>query len=157
MVDPLAGSYVVEEFTDRLEREVLELIATIDKLGGAAAAIEQGYQEREIAHSAYEFQQAVERGEQVIVGMNRFVVDEPDAVSLQAIDLQVVKVQLARLKKVKAERSAEDVNQALESLKAAARGDENLLPPILNAVRVYATLGEISDVLREVFGEYKAK
>jgi len=156
-VDPLAGSYAVEEITDRLERETLELIANIDKLGGAVAAIETNYQEREIARSAYEFQQAVERGEQVIVGVNRFVADEPDTASLQAIDPRVVKVQLARLKKVKAERGAEEVRQALERLRNAARDNSNLLPPILDAVRIYVTLGEISDALREVFGEYKPK
>jgi len=156
-VDPLAGSHVVEELTDRLERETLKLIAAIDELGGAVAAIETNYQEREIARSAYEFQQAVERGEQVIVGVNRFVADEPDTASLQAIDPLVVKVQLARLRKVRAERSAEEVQQALERLKNAARDDDNLLPPILNAVRVYTTLGEVSDALREVFGEYDAK
>jgi len=99
----------------------------------------------------------VERGEQVIVGVNRFVADEPDTASLQAIDPLVVKVQLARLRKVRAERSAEEVQQALERLKNAARDDDNLLPPILNAVRVYTTLGEVSDALREVFGEYDAK
>ncbi|MQY64260.1 MAG: methylmalonyl-CoA mutase, partial [Calditrichaeota bacterium] len=157
VVDPLAGSHVVEELTDRLERETLELITTIDELGGAVAAIETNYQEREIARSAYEFQQAVERGDRVIVGVNRFVADEPDTASLQAIDPRVVKVQLARLRKVRAERSAEAVQQALEHLKSAAQGNDNLLPPILDAVRVYTTLGEISDTLRWVFGEYKAK
>ncbi|UCH64176.1 MAG: methylmalonyl-CoA mutase [Fidelibacterota bacterium] len=156
-VDPLAGSYFVEELTDRLERETLELIAAIDKLGGAVTAIETNYQEREIARSAYEFQQAVEQGEQIIVGVNRFVADESDTASLQAIDQRVVKIQLARLKKVKKERSTEEVQQALEHLKSAARNDDNLLPPILNAVRIYATLGEISDALREVFGEHKAQ
>ncbi len=156
VVDPLAGSCVVEELTDRLEREVLELIATIDELGGAAAAIEKNYQEREIARSAYEFQQAVERGERVIVGVNRFVSDEPDAVSLQAIDPRAVKTHLARLRKVKRERSGDEVDRTLESIKQAAQGEANLLPPILDAVRVYATLGEVSDALREVFGEYES-
>ncbi len=156
-VDPLAGSHVVEELTDRLEREALAMIAVIDEQGGAVAAIEEGYQEREIARSAYEFQNAVERGEQVIVGVNRFTIDEPDAASLQAIDTLAVKAQLRRLRRVKAERSDKDIHRALESLKSAAQINDNLLPPILHAVRVYATLGEISDTLREVFGEYKSK
>ena len=156
-VDPLAGSHVVEELTDRLEREALAMIAVIDEQGGAVAAIEEGYQEREIARSAYEFQNAVERGEQVIVGVNRFTIDEPDAASLQVIDTLAAKAQLRRLRRVKAERSDEDIHRALESLKSAAQINDNLLPPILHAVRVYATLGEISDTLREVFGAYKSK
>ncbi len=141
----------------RLEREALAMIAVIDQQGGAVAAIEEGYQEREIARSAYEFQNAMDQGEQVIVGVNRFTIDEPDAASLQAIDTLAVKVQLRRLRRVKAERSDKDIHRALESLKSAAQINDNLLPPILDAVRVYATLGEISDSLRDVFGKYKSK
>ncbi|MFB0515925.1 MAG: methylmalonyl-CoA mutase family protein, partial [Candidatus Neomarinimicrobiota bacterium] len=155
VVDPLAGSYYLEELTDRLEQEALELIAVIDGKGGAVAAVEEGYQEREIARSAYEFQQAVEQGERVIVGVNRFAVEDQEVTSLQAVDPRAVKAQLTRLRKVRKERSDEDVRRALDSLKTAAEGVDNLLPHILNAVRVYATLGEISQILREVFGEYR--
>ena len=133
------------------------MIAVIDQQSGAVAAIEEGYQEREIARSAYEFQNAVERGEQVIVGVNRLTIDEPDAASLQAIDTLAVKAQLRRLRRVKAERSDKDIHRVLESLKIAAQINDNLLPPILDAVRVYVTLGKISHALREVFGEYKSK
>ncbi|UCD38281.1 MAG: methylmalonyl-CoA mutase, partial [Fidelibacterota bacterium] len=156
-VDPLAGSYVVEKLTDRLERETLELIAVIDDLGGAVAAIEDGYQEREIARSAYEFQRAVERSEHVIVGLNRFQVDEPEMTSLLTIDAAAVKAQLARLRKVKQERSTSEVALALGHLKTAAQGNDNVIPMIQNAARAYATLGEISHVLKEVMGEYRPR
>ncbi|MFC1583185.1 methylmalonyl-CoA mutase [Candidatus Neomarinimicrobiota bacterium] len=154
VVDPLAGSYVIEELTDKLEREVLDQIASIDDLGGAVSAIEEGYQEREIARASYEFQTAVEKGERIIVGMNRFTAEEPETDSLLNVDPQTVEQQLARLQSVKEERSQAGVEQALQHVKNAAAGSSNLLPPILNAVRVYVTLGEISSVLREVFGEY---
>ncbi|UCH11335.1 MAG: methylmalonyl-CoA mutase, partial [Fidelibacterota bacterium] len=155
LVDPLAGSYVVEEFTNRLEKEVLEMIAIIDELGGAVAAIEEGYQEREIARSAYAYQQAVENRDRIIVGLNRFEAEEPQISSLLTIDEGAVKAQLARLKRAKQERKAKEVREALGHLKTAAGNTTNLMPAILESVRVYATLGEISQVLREVFGEYR--
>jgi methylmalonyl-CoA mutase N-terminal domain/subunit len=157
VVDPLAGSYVVEQLTDRLEREVLELITNIDDLGGAVAAIEEGYQEREVASASYDFQKVVEKGEQVIVGVNRFTAEEPETESLLDVNPATVEQQLIRLQSVKEERSQTDVEQALQQVKSAAADSGNLLPPILNAVRVYATLGEISSVLREVFGEYRPR
>jgi methylmalonyl-CoA mutase N-terminal domain/subunit len=156
VVDPMAGSYVVEELTDRLEQEVLEMIAIIDELGGAVAAIEETYQEREIAQSAYAYQQAVEKGKRIVVGLNRFKVEEPETSTLLTIDQAAVKAQLARLKKARQERSAAEVREALDRLKVAAGDTVNLIPSILDAVRVYATLGEISQVLREVFGEYRS-
>ena len=155
--DPLAGSYLVEELTDRLEQEVWDQLAGIDELGGAVAAIEQGYQEREIARAAYEYQKTIEQGGRVIVGMNRFTEEEPETASLLQVDPRVVEQQLARLKNVKAERSRTDVERTLGQVKSAAASNGNLLPPILDAVRVYATLGEISAVLREVFGEYRQR
>ena len=155
--DPLAGSYLVEELTDRLEQEVWDQLAGIDELGGAVAAIEQGYQEREIARAAYEYQKTIEQGDRVIVGMNRFTEEEPETASLLQVDPRVVEQQLARLKNVKAERSRTDVERTLGQVKSAAASNGNLLPPILDAVRVYATLGEISAVLREVFGEYRPR
>jgi methylmalonyl-CoA mutase N-terminal domain/subunit len=156
-VDPLAGSYVVEELTDKLEREVFDQITRIDDLGGAVAAVEEGYQGREISRAAYEFQLAVEKGERIIVGVNRFSAEEPESESLLRVDPQVVEQQMARLQRVKKERSQSSVKQALDHVKQAAMDDNNLLPPILNAVRVYATLGEISAILRDVFGEYRPR
>ena len=154
VVDPLAGSTYVEELTDRLEEETLAMIAAIDELGGAVAAIEQGYQAEEIARAAYKTQRAIESQEQIIVGVNRYEADEPAVESLMTIDPASVKAQLERLRKVKAERSAGEVRRVLDGLKTAAQGNANLLPHILDCVRVYATLGEVSDSLREVFGEY---
>ncbi|MEE9465641.1 MAG: methylmalonyl-CoA mutase family protein [Candidatus Neomarinimicrobiota bacterium] len=153
--DPLAGSYYVEELTDRLEHEAEELIARIDALGGAVAAVEAGYQAEQIAGAAYAYQQAVESGERVIVGMNRFEEDEPPVASLQDIDPAVERTQLERLARIKNERSSVDVAASLAALAIAARGNDNLLPPIINCTRAYATLGEIALSLREVFGEYR--
>ncbi|MEE9162127.1 MAG: methylmalonyl-CoA mutase family protein [Candidatus Neomarinimicrobiota bacterium] len=153
-VDPLAGSEAVEQLTDELERDALVLIAEVDGLGGAVAAIEQDFQQEQIARSAYRFQQAVEAGERVIVGVNRFTEDEGGEGTFQALDPQGVRGQLRRLEQVKAERGG-DAARALEELKAAAAGEDNLMPPILAAVRAYATLGEVSDTLRDVFGEYQ--
>lgn len=114
-----------------------------------------GFGSAEESNKRYHY--LLERGKQVIVGVNRFEAEEPDAASLQAIDPLAVKAQLRRLRRVKAERSDKDIHRVLESLKIAAQINDNLLPPILDAVRVYATVGEISDALREVFGEYKSK
>ncbi len=154
-VDPLAGSYYVEELTDRLEREAEEIIARIDTIGGAVAAVEAGYQAEQIAGAAYAFQQAVEKGERVIVGVNRFEEDEPPVASLQDINPAVERAQLERLARIKSERSSTDVTTSLAALETAARGDDNLLPPIIDCTRAYATLGEISQTLRQVFGEYR--
>jgi len=153
--DPLAGSYYVEELTNRLEREAEEIIARIDALGGAVAAVEAGYQAEQIAGAAYAYQQAIESGEQVIVGMNRFEEDEPPVASLQNIDPAVERAQLERLARIKSERNSTEVAASLAALDTAARGDDNLLPPIINCTRANATLGEISLTLREVFGEYQ--
>jgi methylmalonyl-CoA mutase N-terminal domain/subunit len=155
VIDPLGGSYFIEALTDELERRAWELIERIEAMGGAVAAIERGFYQEEIARSAYAYQQAVERGEKIIVGVNAFQVEEEESVPIFRVDEAVRDRQIARLRRLKAERSEASVQEALERLRRAAEGTQNLMPYILEAVRVYATLGEISDTLRAVWGEYR--
>jgi methylmalonyl-CoA mutase N-terminal domain/subunit len=155
-VDPLAGSYYVEDLTDRIESQALDYIEQIEKLGGAVDAIERGYTQREIQKAAYDYQMAVEKGDRVVVGVNKFTTAEDTPIDLLKVDMSVQKSQEKALAKLRAERDNQAVEGTLSSLEAAAKGDDNLLPHILDAVRVYATLGEICDTLRGVFGEYQA-
>ncbi len=153
-IDPLAGSYHVEYLTDRIEQLALEYIERIDALGGMVNAVEQGYPQREIARAAYEHERAVGSGERIVVGMNQFRSAEPDKIPTLRVDESVAKAQIAALSAVKSGRSASDVASALERVRAAAKGAGNLVPPIVDACRVYATEQEICDVLREVFGAH---
>lgn len=153
-VDPLAGSEAVEALTDELEAKVFDYLKIVDAMGGAIAAIESGYFQDEISRSAYEQQQKIETGEQIIVGVNEFQGDESASPEIMALDQQATYRQLERLRQVKATRDSAAVDGALKKLSQAASGDENLMPFILEAVKVYATLGEITDTLRQVFGEY---
>jgi methylmalonyl-CoA mutase N-terminal domain/subunit len=156
-VDPLAGSYYLESLTDEIEARAQNYIDQIDRLGGAVAAIEKGFIQKEIAASAYRFQQEIEKGDRVIVGLNRFqVAEEEKPTGLLKVDPAVGEKQVARLHELKSTRDNEAVRQALAELKTAAAGTANLMPPILKAVKALATLGEICDTLREVFGEYEA-
>ncbi len=155
IVDPLGGSYFVEKLTHDLEEEALAYFDTIDRMGGMVAAIERGYPQREIAESAYRFQQAVERGEKIIVGVNEFIDEEQQPVEVLYIDESVAQRQLARLQQVKAARDNDLVRRSLERLQAGARGRDNTMPLLLDAVRAYATIGEMCDALREVWGEYE--
>lgn len=154
-VDPLAGSYYVESLTDRIETEVLQYIKRIDDLGGAVKAIEQGYIQQEIQDSAYAWQMDVEKGERIIVGLNKFQVKENPPKGLLRVDPAVGERQKEKLSALKASRDQAAVDRSLAALRNAARGTDNLMVPILEAVRAYATLGEICGVLREEFGEYK--
>jgi methylmalonyl-CoA mutase, N-terminal domain len=154
-IDPLAGSYLVERLTDEIEAEAEALIAEIDAMGGMVAAIERGWVQRRIEGSAYEFGQQIERGERVIVGVNRFGAGEDPAMDLLRIDESVADAQKTKLARVKAERDNARVAACLDAVRDAARGDASLLPPILDAVRAYASVGEISNALRDVFGEYQ--
>ncbi|HEX6088644.1 MAG TPA: methylmalonyl-CoA mutase family protein, partial [Gemmatimonadales bacterium] len=155
VVDPLAGSYYVEALTDEIERGARELIAEVDALGGAAAAIERGFYQEAIARSAWSIQQEQESGRQVVVGVNRFVDDEPPPI-LPAPDYTALETrQRERLAAVRARRDGGRVTAALEALAVAARGTSPLMPPILEAVRARATLGEISDTLRTTWGVYR--
>ncbi|MDP2105625.1 MAG: methylmalonyl-CoA mutase family protein, partial [Desulfobulbaceae bacterium] len=154
-IDPLAGSYFIEGLTDRIEDQARELIGTIDQLGGVVAAIEAGFIQRQIENSAYEYQQAIERGERIVVGVNKFQVDEGPRPPVARVDPALEEAQVTWLERLKQERDQARVTEALEHLGRAARGSDNLMPPILEAVTAYATLGEICQVLREIFGEYR--
>ena len=158
VVDPLGGSYYVEAMTNAIEKEAREYIAKIDEMGGAVEAIDKGYIQKEIQDSAYAWQMAVESGEKVIVGVNKFTMEEPPVEGLLRIDASAGEFQKAKLAKVKAERDNAKVQEELAKLKVAAADESvNLMPVILDCVRAYCSLGEICGVLREVFGEYKAK
>ncbi len=154
-VDPLAGSYFVETLTNDMEQGCWEYFDKIDAMGGMIAAIERGFPQREIHESAYQYQQAVESGEKIIVGVNDFVVAEEPPIPILYIDDSVAEVQKERLSQLRAKRDNGKVRQTLENLKDAARGRENTMPAILDCVRAYATLGEISYAMKEVFGEYQ--
>jgi len=154
-VDPLGGSYYVEHLTDIIEEEALKYIRKIDEMGGALEAIKQGYIQREIAGAAYNYQRAVDSGEQVIVGVNKFTTGEEVAPRLLEVDETVEKRQVERLKRLKQERDNKKVNEILDRVRQVARADENIMPVLVEAVKVYATVGEISDALRDVFGEYR--
>ncbi len=153
-VDPLAGSYYVEKLTDDLEKEASVYIEKIDQMGGMVRAVELGYPMKEIADASFRFQHQVERKEKIVVGVNDFTVENEKSLPIMKIEDRVEKEQLAFLKKVKAERHQEKVLHLLANLKKAAEGTENLLPYILAAVKEYASVGEIMNTLREVFGEY---
>jgi methylmalonyl-CoA mutase N-terminal domain/subunit len=154
-VDPLAGSYFVEALTNRMEEEAYEYFRKIEALGGMLGAIERGFPQREIAESAYRYQREIDTGQRVVVGVNDYLTDEPLTIPLLEMDLEGERRQRERLVRVRRERDNELVSQRLAALREAAQGTENLMPHILDAVRAYATLGEICGVFREVFGEYR--
>jgi methylmalonyl-CoA mutase, N-terminal domain len=155
-IDPLAGCYYVENLTDEIEARAQDYIDQIDRLGGAVAAIEKGFIQKEIGASAYRFQQEIEKGQRIIVGLNRFQTVEEKFKDLLKVDPTVGEKQRARLQELKNTRDQAAVQQALAELKTAAEGTDNLMPPILKAVKALATLGEVCDTLRAVFGEYEA-
>jgi methylmalonyl-CoA mutase N-terminal domain/subunit len=156
VVDPLAGSWFVEQLTDELEADASQIIARVDGLGGMVAAIEQGYPQREIQNAAYRAQVDVERGDREVVGVNVYRSDEAaDMGGLLRIDPALETEQVARVRALRATRDAARVSDALKALEDAAAGTENVMPRILDAVRARGTLGEIADVLRRVFGEYR--
>jgi len=157
VVDPLAGSYYVESLTNELIERANALIAEVDELGGSVAAIESGWMQTRIADSAYHAQQEIERGEQVVVGVNKFAERDSDGVTipLQRIDDSVERDQRARLEAFRSERDAAEVQRRLSIVRDAASGNENLMPLFVDAVDAGATLGEVCNVLREVFGVYR--
>ncbi|HYH98696.1 methylmalonyl-CoA mutase family protein [Hyalangium sp.] len=155
VVDPLAGSYYVEYLTDEMEKRALEYIRRIDEMGGIIRAVEEQYPQKEIGESAYRFQREVEQGDRLIVGVNAFKADKDAPIELLHIADKVAEEQQARLAQVKADRNNEAVQAALVKVEAAARGTENLVPPVLEAVKAYATLGEVCDVFRKVWGAYR--
>jgi methylmalonyl-CoA mutase N-terminal domain/subunit len=156
-VDPFGGSYYLERLTLDLEKRCFEEFEKIDAMGGMVAAVEQGYPQREIARSSYEYQRSVEEQERLIVGVNAFADPEDTPIETLYIDEEVSRRQCARLAKLRSERVNAAARQALDRLREAATGTENLMPPILDAVRAYATLGEMCDVLRGAFGVYEER
>ncbi len=157
VVDPLGGSYYIEWLTDKIEEEAMRYIEKIDEMGGMIKAIEKGYVQREIQKSAYEKQKAIDSGEIVVVGVNKYQIEEDIQIDLLRVDKSVVEKQIERLKRFRENRDKKKVDEALDKLrKAAEKDDENLMPYVLDAVKARATLGEITDALREVFGEFRA-
>jgi len=154
-VDPLGGSYYIEQLTSQIEDGALKYIREIDGMGGALEAIGQGYIQSEIMQSAYNYQRAVDSGEQIIVGVNKFTAEEESSPRLLEIDAEAEKKQIGRLRRLKQERDNKKVNEVLDEVRQVARGDENVMPVLVEAVKAYTTVGEISDALRDVFGEYR--
>ena len=155
--DPFGGSYFIESLTDELEERARELIARVDELGGAVAAVEQGFVQAEIENAAYRYAQEVESGERVIVGVNRYEEAEPEEIELLRIDPDAERRQHERTSRVRAERDAAAAEESLARVREAASGTENLLPPLREALRVRCTIGEICNVLRDEFGMYDAQ
>jgi methylmalonyl-CoA mutase N-terminal domain/subunit len=155
-VDPMAGSYYVEYLTNEIEKKAMEYIEQIDAMGGAVAAIEKGFMQREITESAYRYQKEVEAKKRTVVGVNEFLSEEEAPIKILQINPEIEEKLVERLKQIKRERNRAKVDEVLSNLRRAAeRENENLMPSVLQAVKEYATLGEICGVLREVFGEYK--
>ncbi|MEO5944254.1 MAG: methylmalonyl-CoA mutase family protein [Ferruginibacter sp.] len=154
-VDPLAGSFFIETLTDEVEKEAWELVERIDAMGGSVAAIEEGFMQNEIAASAYKYQQEIESGEKISVGVNKFQTDEKNKPPGFKIDDSIQKLQAAKIKALKERRDNNKVAEILKTLANAAKGTENLMPIVVEAMENYCTLGEVADLLREIYGEYK--
>ena len=157
VADPLGGSYYVENLTDQVEEAALAIMADIDELGGAVACIETGWTQRRIGESAYRFQKRIESGERVVVGVNRFTADDGDKVEIMKISPRHQAAQAKALKRLRARRDQKVVTTRLSDIESAARGPENLMPPLKAALAAYVTIGECCEVLRKVFGEYRPK
>jgi methylmalonyl-CoA mutase N-terminal domain/subunit len=155
VVDPLGGSYFVEKLTREMEEGTLKYWETIDRMGGMVEAIELGYPQKEIAEASYQFQQAVERRDKIIVGVNDFVQEDEKPIEILYIDESTAGKQVARLEELRRSRDADRVRRSLDALQQAARGRDNTMPPLLDCVRAYATVGEMCDALRQVWGEYE--
>lgn len=154
-IDPLAGSFLMESLTNRMEEGAREIFARIEEFGGVIAAIEAGYFQREIAQSAYRYQREIDTGHRIVVGVNKYQLDQPLTIPLLKMDPEGYERQVNRLNELRRERDNDELQRRFEALRRAAEGTENLMPYILEAVRGYGTLGEICGVLREVFGEYR--
>lgn len=154
-VDPLGGSHYIENLTEELKTRAVHLMKEIDRMGGSISAVENGWMQEEIARSAYEYQKNIENKEQIIVGMNKFQVEEEGDVPAFHIDDSIRKTQSDKIQKLKSERNQKEIDEALHNLSLACSTGENLMPHILKSVESYATLGEVADTLRNVFGEYQ--
>jgi len=156
-IDPLAGSYFVEAMTDKIESEIDDYINKIDAMGGTLAAIEQGFIQKEIQNSAYRFQKEIESGDRVYVGINKYTMEEPPPTNLLQIDMAVGEVESAKLAKLRSDRDEGQWNKALDDLRAVSQTDQNVVPAVIAAVKAKATIGEICDVWRDIYGEYRPK
>jgi methylmalonyl-CoA mutase N-terminal domain/subunit len=154
-VDPIGGAYAIEELTNRIEHEARLLLDRIDAIGGTLAAIESGMIQRQIQDSAYQAQQRIDTGAAIVVGVNRFAADEPSRIDILRIDPELEARQIERVRRVRTTRDHAAWRSALEQVSAAARNTDNLVPPIIRAVEAQATLGEIADAMRAVFGEHQ--
>jgi methylmalonyl-CoA mutase N-terminal domain/subunit len=154
-VDPLAGSYAVEKLTSRIEAGAQEYLGKIDAMGGMLRAVANGYVQREIQQAAYEYQKSIESEARVVVGVNRYQSERVAPLATLRIDPALERAQVERLRNLRARRDAARVNAALRRVEETARSEQNLMPAILEAVKAYATVGEISDAMRKVFGEYQ--
>jgi methylmalonyl-CoA mutase N-terminal domain/subunit len=154
-VDPLAGSFFIEQLTNEVEEKAWQLIEKIDAMGGSVSAIEQGFIQNEIAKSAYDYQRKIETREKTIVGVNKFQSKEKGSIPLLKIDDSIRDEQIQKLKKLKESRNNEQAARCLEAVRQKAANNENIMPAVIDAVESYCTLGEIADELRKLFGEYK--
>jgi methylmalonyl-CoA mutase, N-terminal domain len=154
-VDPVGGSYAIEHLTDEIENRARQIIARIDAMGGMLQAIETGYVQREIQNAAYEYQQAIERQERIVVGVNRFRTEHDAPIPILRVDPELERQQIERLTALRSRRDAARAAAAIAAVEARARTGDNLMPVIAEAVDAYATVGEISDAMRRVFGEYQ--
>ncbi len=154
-IDPLGGSYYIESLTHEIEKKALEYLGKIDDLGGAVAAIERGYMQREIQNAAFIYQREIETKNRIIVGVNEFTSGDVPPGDILKVNPAIEQKQRARIERIRAERNQEKATKAIAQVEQVARDGANLMPPIIDAVRAYATLGEIADAMRRVFGEYK--
>jgi methylmalonyl-CoA mutase, N-terminal domain len=154
-VDPFAGSHYIESLTNAIEQGATDMLARIEALGGTLHAIETGYIQRQIQESAYATQRAIDAGEEIVVGVNRYTTDEPDPIDVFALDPALEQAQVERVRQLRERRNGSAWRNAIDAVAAAARTADNLVPPVIAAVEAYATVGEIADTLRDVFGEYK--
>jgi methylmalonyl-CoA mutase N-terminal domain/subunit len=155
VVDPLGGSFFLENLTDTIEDKATQFIKKIDDMGGALEAIRKGYIQAEIARSAYDYQRAVDSGEQVVVSVNKYIVETEQPPSVLEVNAEIENKQIQRITTLKRERDSSQVVRTLEQVKTVAKTNDNIMPALIDAARAYATVGEISDALREVFGEYR--
>jgi len=156
-VDPFAGSYYVEALTDEIEAEIDEYIKKIDEMGGTLVAIDEGYIQKEIQNSSYIFQKEIESGDRAYVGVNKYIMEEPPATGLLKVDMALGDIEAKKLKKLRAERDNAAWQKALDNLREVSKSEENVMPAVIEAVKAKATVGEVCDVWREVFGEYRPK
>jgi methylmalonyl-CoA mutase N-terminal domain/subunit len=154
-IDPLGGSYMVEALTDRMEEEAFEIIHKIDEMGGMLAAIEKNYPQQEIADAAYHYQQQIDRNEKTVVGVNKYATDESLPVEVLQIDEELERLQIERTARIRSDRDQQRTRDCLEGLEEACVEGRNVMPPIIDAAKAHATLQEMCDVFRKVFGEYR--